>query len=50
MKTTTTLTKAITSPLAGTEVWFDPNGLPFINNENAVCLMWTPRRCCVRLR
>ncbi|WP_321947182.1 hypothetical protein [Paraburkholderia sp. J10-1] len=41
---------AITSPLTGTIVRFDPNGLPFISNENAVCLLWTPRVCYVRLR
>jgi len=40
---------AISSTLAGTIVIFDPNGLPFIDNANAVCIVWTPRWCKVRL-
>lgn len=46
---TKTYKPAITSSLAGTTVEFDPNGLPFISNANAVCIVWTPHWCKIRL-
>lgn len=44
-----TYSTAITSPLAGTIVEFDPNGYPFTNNANAVCLAWSPTWCKILL-
>lgn len=49
MKMTKTFKPAITSSLSGTIVEFDPNGYPFTDNANAICLAWSPRWCKIRL-